>query len=91
MRSQIISNVKNNDEHSRMCERTGCLKPAEDDPLSAKVQSSRMKVQSHTMHTWDQEGHWDQVHAEKVLAKIKDSPRELHTIIASPISDLTPS
>lgn len=69
--SQIISRIKNNNEPSRTRERMDCLKPAEVGPLSAKARSSRTKVQSHTKHTWDQEGHWDQVHAETVLAKIE--------------------
>jgi hypothetical protein len=71
VRSQIISRIKNNNEHSRTRERMDCLKPAEVDPLSAKDRSSRTKAQSHTKHTWDQEGHWDQVRAETVLAKIE--------------------
>ena len=69
MRSQIISRIMDDNEHSRTRERMDCMKPAEVDPLSAKVRNSRTKVQSHTKHTWDQEGHWDQVHAETVLTK----------------------
>ena len=48
-----------------------CLKPAEVDPLSAKVRNFRTKVQSHTKRIWDQEGHWGQVHAKTVLPKIE--------------------
>ena len=82
-----------NNAHSKMNERTGCSKP-EVGHLSAEARSSRTKAQSRRKHTWDQEDRRDRVHdAANVVNKIKKERhlRILHTGIASPISDLTPS